>query len=188
MMSMHQILETIRAFDGILELAPEPGSEFPELAWGDHFFYYAPDGQTPHAYQPFATVVTKDYPGEPSSGLAPPDRYRVNVHAGRTRFTELIGETPRAFHSREHGTYDFTAADVLLPHPAYGSGGWIAVVNPAQATMTTLEALLSAAYARQRRQVHRDCLMDGGSGPTRRAWLGGRTDRERQAGAHVGSD
>lgn len=46
-MSMEQILETVRGFDGILELAPVEGSGFPEVAWGDHFFYYAPDGQVP---------------------------------------------------------------------------------------------------------------------------------------------
>lgn len=42
-MSMEQILEAVRGFDGVLELAPTAGSEYPEIAWGDHFFYYAPD-------------------------------------------------------------------------------------------------------------------------------------------------
>lgn len=32
----------------------------------------------------------------------------------------------------------------------------------------------------------RDCLMEGGSGPTRRVQLGGRISRERQHSVHVG--
>ena len=154
-MSMNQIVETVRTFDGILELAPRPESEFPEIAWGDHFFYYAPDRQVPRNYQPFATIVTKDYPGEPSSNLDPDGRYRVNIDVGRAEFTELIGETPREFNSLESGSYDFSAADVFLPHPAYGARGWIAVVNPSHGTMPTLNELLRAAYERQRRQVTR---------------------------------
>lgn len=94
-MSMEQIVQTVRAFDGVLELAPTEGSEFPEIAWGDHFFYYAPDGQIPQQVQPYATVVTKDYPGDTRCDLDPPGRRRLNIHVGRAAFTRLIGEDPR---------------------------------------------------------------------------------------------
>ena len=57
-MTLQQILAEVRTFDGILELAPQAGSDYPEIAWGDHFFYYAPDGQVPRR-QPYATIVTK---------------------------------------------------------------------------------------------------------------------------------
>ena len=59
-MSMDDILQTIRAFDGVLELAPTEGSGFPEIAWGDHYFYFAPDGDVPQREQPYATIVTKN--------------------------------------------------------------------------------------------------------------------------------
>ena len=44
--SMDRIIDTVRGFDGVLVLAPQPGDGTPEIAWGDAFFYYAPDGLT----------------------------------------------------------------------------------------------------------------------------------------------
>jgi hypothetical protein len=149
-MNMHELLETVRAFDGVLELAPIEGSEFPEIAWGDHFFYFAPDGEVPKGIQPYATIVTKDYPDEPESGLDPADRWRVNIHVGKTVFTELTGEDPRHFSSR-----DFSVADVIMPHPVYGSRGWIAVVNPGAQTAPTVVNLLRAAHESAKRRAIR---------------------------------
>ncbi len=67
-LTLEEIRADVESLDGVLTLHPAPGDGTPEVAWGDLFFYYAPDGVVPSA-QPFATVVTKDYPGEPSSGL-----------------------------------------------------------------------------------------------------------------------
>lgn len=141
-MSMEQILETIRAFDGVLEVAPAAGSDAPEIAWGDHFFYYAPDGRVPERTQPYATIVTKDYPGDAQSDLDRPGRRRINVHVGKARFTELTGAEPRDGASAR----DFSEADVILPHPVYAAQAWIAVVNPGPRTTDVLVALLREAH------------------------------------------
>lgn len=127
-MSMHDYLERAREFEGVLELAPEEGGPFPEIAWGDHFFYYAPDGQTPQQGQPFATFVTKDYPDDALSELDRAGRWRLNIHVGRHRFVSLTGEEPRL--SRDvSGTgtasgsvWDFAATDTVIPHPVYRAG------------------------------------------------------------------
>lgn len=148
-----QILEAVRGFDGILELAPTEGSAFPEIAWGDHFFFYAPDGQVPQREQPFATIVTKDYPGDTLSDLGPPGRWRLNVHVGGARFAELVGEDPKSEMSSAH----FDATDTLLPHPVYRAQGWIAIVNPGVRTSTTALAVLRRAHEDAvRRAVRRD--------------------------------
>ncbi|WP_199730643.1 DUF6194 family protein [Amycolatopsis panacis] len=125
-MIMEQLLDAIRNFDGVLELAPTEGSAVPEIAWGDHFFYFAPDGKIPDRVQPYATIVTKDYPGDTQSNLDPAGRWRVNIHVGKAKATELTGEDRRHAAPR-----DFSASDLILPHPVYGALGWIAVVNPA---------------------------------------------------------
>jgi hypothetical protein len=125
-MSMDEILDAVRGFDGVLELAPAAGSAYPEIAWGDHFFYYAPDGQVPQREQPYATIVTKNYPDDTLCDLDHPDRWRLNIHVGRTTFAELTGEDPRA----ETSAVDFAAVDTVLPHPVYRAQGWIAIVNP----------------------------------------------------------
>ena len=142
-MSMDELLETVRAFDGVLELAPGEGSGFPEIAWGDHFFYYAPDGEVPTREQPYATVVTKDYPDDTLSDLDGPGRWRLNVHVGTAAFTELTGEDPRA----EPAPRDHAAADVVHPHPTYRAQGWVAIVTPDPAPDGLAVRLLRGAHA-----------------------------------------
>lgn len=149
-MSMEQILATVRSFTGVLELAPREGSEFPEIAWGDHFFYYSPDGTTPQNRQPYATIITKDYPDDAASKLNMPDRWRLNIHVGSVRFTELTGESPQSFTSG-----DFSEADVILPHPVYGSLGWVAIVSPSSRTTSLALGLLRDAHLADRHRVER---------------------------------
>ncbi|EOM75506.1 hypothetical protein Rrhod_3304 [Rhodococcus rhodnii LMG 5362] len=145
---MQRLLETVRSFDGVLELAPLPGSAFPEVSWGDHFFYYAPDGTVPARRQPYATIVTKNYPGDTSSGLDHPGRWRLNIHIGASAFVEIVGE-----HPLDTGTHtDHSRADTVLPHPLYRSQGWIAIVDPGPRTLPIAEDLLRRAHDDARRR------------------------------------
>ncbi|MFX4271712.1 DUF6194 family protein [Propionibacteriaceae bacterium Y1685] len=143
-MSMQQILHELRSYEGVLELAPTEGSEFPELAWGDHFFYYAPDGQVPTNRQPFATIVTKDYPDDQQSQLDAEGRWRINLHVGAERLAELTDDS-----------CDPAAADVIVRHPVYGAMGWICVVNSGARTLPMLPELMRGAFADDQRRVER---------------------------------
>ena len=140
-MSMEQIVALVGGFEGVLDLAPGPGSGHPEIAWGDHFLYYAPDGVVPQRSQPFATIVTKDYPGDTASRLDEPGRWRLNVRGGREARQRLVPGDP-------------AGVDTAFPHPVYP--GWIAIVLPGERTMPLAEELLRAAYRSQR-------AMDSGS-------------------------
>lgn len=148
---MEQILDTVRGFDGVLELAPAAGSEYPEIAWGDYFFYYAPDGQVPQRQQPYATIVTKNYPGDALSDLDPSGRWRLNVHVGRARFAELLGVDPKS----AGRSADISAEDTVIPHPVYAGQGWIAIVNPGTRTFPTAIELLRQAHQAAQRRANR---------------------------------
>lgn len=152
-MSMNDILEAVRRFDGVLELAPTAGSEYPEVAWGDHFLYFAPDGEIPQRVQPYATIITKDYPDDTLSRLSEPGRWRVNIHVGRRRFADLLGEDPTA--ADTDTDWDFAAADTLLPHPLYRGQGWVAIVAPGPNTGELALDLLAAAHADAARRWQR---------------------------------
>jgi hypothetical protein len=160
---MDEVLDIMRSLADVLVLSPEPGSAFPEVAWGDHFAYVAPDGVVPAA-QPFATLVTKDYPDDTASLLDPPGRWRLNVHVGTRVFEELVGESPAAFAERDDArtAYDFAAPDVFLPHPVYGALGWVAVVTPGVRTSALALDLVRDAHADARRRAAR---RRGASGP-----------------------
>ncbi|GAA4146735.1 DUF6194 family protein [Leifsonia shinshuensis] len=144
-MTMERILAEVRGFDGVLELAPEPGSAYPEISWGDHYFYYAPDGVVPTKRQPYATIVTKDYPDDVESRLGDPGRWRLNIHVGPKTAAELVAGA----------TAGYDAEDVFLPHPLYGDYGWVCVVNPGAATLERALAALRDAHTEDRRRVER---------------------------------
>ena len=179
-MSIEQVLDVVRSFDGSLVLAPEEGSGTPEVAWGDLFFYYAPDGQVPTTGQPYATIVTKNYPGDTQSDLDGEGRWRVNIHVGRAEFERLTGGSVRDFTSR-----DFAAPDVVLPHPVYGRLGWVAVVNPGERTMAAVVDLLGDAHrkaeARATRRSGGGALPPAGSQHAALDSVRGRSDGTRES-------
>jgi hypothetical protein len=150
-MSIDEIIEFLNDLDGVLTLRPAPGDGSPEISWGDTFFYYAPDGEVPKTTQPFATIVTKDYPGDERSRLNRPNTFRLNLFAGKEAFTSWTGQQPRDATTRE---VDPSVIDSLMAHPVYGTLGWLAVVNPGSRTESSIRELLCTAHhlARSRYQ------------------------------------
>jgi hypothetical protein len=147
---MELILETVHEFDGVLVLAPDADSPFPEIAWGDYFFYYAPDGQIPQNVQPYATIVTKDYPDDALSRLDDDGRWRVNLHVGHAGIRDLTSTE-----TKPDEYQDFAAVDTFMPHPVYAAQGWVAVVCPAQQTLAEILVRLRQAHTDARRRFER---------------------------------
>ena len=145
-----EIAEFLDGLEGVLALRPGPGDGSPEISWGDTFFYYAPDGVMPKT-QPFATIVTKDYPDDRASRLDRPDTFRLNVSAGQEAFRRWTGHAPR---EPEPSDVDASVPDTLITHPVYGVLGWLAVVNPGPRTRSAVQELLRHAHqlARARHQ------------------------------------
>ncbi len=142
-MSIDEIIKFLDGLGGVLTLRPAPGDGSPEISWGDTFFYYAPDGVVPKATQPFATIVTKDYPDDEGSRLNRPDTFRLNFFAGKEAFISWTGHEPREPTTRD---VDSSVADTVIAHPVYGSLGWLAVVNPGTRTETAIRELLRTSH------------------------------------------
>ncbi|WP_454860552.1 DUF6194 family protein [Promicromonospora soli] len=154
-LSIDQIIGTVQDLEGALVVAPAVGDpDFPELAWGDAFFYYAPDGEMPGNVQPYGTIVTKNYPDDTASDLDPADRWRVNIHVDRATFRELLGGGAEGG-AAGRAQPDSSAVDVVLPHPVYGTAGWVSVVNPGFATSDIVLGLLRDAHAAARTRFER---------------------------------
>ncbi len=149
---MDEIFALVGQLDGVLTLRPGPGDGSPELSWGDGFFYYAPDGVLPRT-QPFATVVTKDYPDDDRSRLDRPGAFRVNVAAGRDAFVRWTGHAPRA--AGEAIPSAALPDDTVTAHPVYGGLGWLCVTNPGPRTSEAVRELLRTAHAAARARHER---------------------------------
>jgi hypothetical protein len=117
---------------------------------GDWFVFYDPDGVTiPEERFPFLTVVTGDR-YDAASGLdRDPGTYRVNLGVDREAYEALLGPAPRQAAGYEviDTGVDYTATDVLMPHPFYAPLHWVCVVNPGEGTRTDLAALVHQAHA-----------------------------------------
>ena len=150
-MTIDDITAFIESLGGVLTLRPGPGDGSPEIAWGDRFFYYSPEGVVPPG-QPFATLVTKDYPGEPAAGLDRPGAFRVNIAAGKDVFRARIGRDPR---DPATAPADPAEPDVVGAHPTYGSLGWLAVVDPGPATRADVLELVRGAHDAARTRYER---------------------------------
>lgn len=141
-MTQDEIIAFTGGLDGVLTVRPVPGDGSPDVALGDTYFYYAPGGALPATAQPFATVVTKDLPGDTGSRLDRPGAYRVNVAAGKAEFTRWTGRAPRDPAPGATGPAD----DTVTAHPVYGTAGWLAVVNPGPRTREATRELLTTAH------------------------------------------
>lgn len=108
----------------------------PQSHWGDTFFFYDPDSSADQT-MPFATIVTHDTEGwDEVSDLNRPGAFRVNLAVGRAHQPHVEGDI------------DYSAEDVVLPHPQYAAQGWIAIVNPGPATAGQLAELAGVAHER----------------------------------------
>jgi hypothetical protein len=142
-MTIDEITDHLAGLDGILILQPAEGDGTPQIAWGDVFFYYSPSGVVPQATQPFATIVTKDYPDDTDCRLDRPDVFRVNIHAGRAGLAQVTAETAP------------DTLDAVIVHPVYASAGWVAVLNPGPRTTDSTRELLRISYDAARDRFHR---------------------------------
>jgi hypothetical protein len=144
-MDMSTIIELVGEWKGAHMVRPAPGDGTPEIAWGDVFFYYAPDQVMPMNRQPFATIVTKDYPDDDRSKLYRQGHYRVNIHPGRDSFSRWT----------QDNTASPDSTDTIFAHPVYGGAGWLAVINPGPQTSDAVQALLREAFDLDRHRYER---------------------------------
>lgn len=155
-MTIDELRAFIEDLGGVLTWAPRPGDGSPEVSWGDLFFYYAPDQVLPPS-QPFATIVTKDYPDDRSARLDRAGAFRLNVSAGTAEFTRRMGRAPRDPAGHEP---DPDVPDVVRAHPVYGGLGWLAVVDPGPRTRTAVRELLRSAHRQARMRYERRSAAD----------------------------
>jgi hypothetical protein len=144
-----EIIEFTGNLPGVDVLTASEGNGAPEVAWGHSFFYYDPDRNIAADKRfPFATIVTSDYPGfDEASKLDRDGVFRLNINVGRRRFEQLFGYPP-ARHAEHEAGFDYTAVDLVIPHPVYAKQAWASILNPGDVTGGQAKTLLTEAHAR----------------------------------------
>lgn len=112
-----------------------PGVET-TTAFGYTFFFYKSDHMLP-----FATLISSDQEHDRFSNLDRPGVFRLNIGISRETFQSLFGTT-----KVDVSNYDFTALDVIMPHPEYAPQNFICVLSPSEATFERVQSLLAEAY------------------------------------------
>lgn len=105
-------------------------------AYGYNMFFYRSDRKLS-----FATMISSDYDYDNYSNLNRPGVYRLNIGVSKQTFQSIFG-TEKV----EVNDYDFTALDVIMPHPEYAQYHYVCVLSPSEETFEKIRPLLAEAY------------------------------------------
>jgi hypothetical protein len=105
-------------------------------AYGYNMFFYRSDRKLS-----FATTISSDYEYDNISNLNRPGAFRLNIGVSKQTFQSLFGTDEVNLRD-----YDFTALDVIMPHPEYAQYHFICVLSPSEATFQKIRPLLAEAY------------------------------------------
>lgn len=116
-------------------------------SWGEKGIFYNPGGVLKRGVY-VLTVKEKDGKNDKGSYLNQEHVYRVNTGIKKESFIKIFGSIPKR--PPAGGTvlmdYDFTALDMIIPHPVYAWMGWICVLNPSEKTFLSFEPLIKESY------------------------------------------
>ena len=98
---------------------------------------------------PFLTAVTGDRYDAASRLDRDEGSFRVNLGVDRAAYEELLGAAPRqaAGHEVIDTGFDYTAVDMVMPHPFYAPMHWVCIVNPGERSLPKLAHLMWSAHA-----------------------------------------
>ena len=107
---------------------------FVATAFGGTFF-----SLNEESWPNFATIVETDE-NDDASNLSARGAFRLNIGVLPKTFKSIVDPSV---------SYDYTAEDVLMPHPVYAAQRWICIVNPSRATFDDkVKPLLDEAYSK----------------------------------------
>lgn len=119
----------------------------PKATWGETSLFYNPDGVLPNGVY-FCTIKERDGANDRASQLDRPGVFRLALGLPPVRYEQMFG--PRPARPPKGGAVltddDFTATDLLMPHPVYAWMGWVQVLSPSAATFAEIQPLLADAY------------------------------------------
>jgi hypothetical protein len=124
-------------FDGVV----------PKASWGETSLFYNPGNSLPNGVY-FCTIKEKNGDNDASSDLDRDGVFRLSIGVGKVAYASILGKPPgRPSKGGIIDTgHDFTACDVLMPHPIYGWMSWVQILNPSESSFTEIFGLIEGAH------------------------------------------
>jgi hypothetical protein len=120
----------------------------PKSSWGETALFYNPGHRLAHGVY-LCTLKEHDGPNDCASALHRNGVFRLSVGLAPLTYTRLFGARPRrpAKGAAVATGHNFTAPQVLMPHPIYAWMGWAQILNPTELDMEELLPLLRESHA-----------------------------------------
>lgn len=117
-------------------------------SWGEKGIFYNPGNVLKRGVY-ILTIKEKDGANDKGSNLCRTGVFRVNIGIRKATFQKLFGAIPARPMAGGivEMDFDFTAQDVVLPHPVYAWMSWICVLNPSEQTFEKLKPFIQESYA-----------------------------------------
>lgn len=116
-------------------------------SWGERGIFYNPENKLKRGIY-VLTVKEKDGDNDKGSLLDREGVFRVNLGVRKKTFSEMFGKAPERPGKGcvVNMNCDFTATDVIIPHPVYAWVSWICILNPSEKSFEQLKPLILEAY------------------------------------------
>jgi len=120
----------------------------PKASWGETALFYNPDQLLAHGMY-FFTLKQHDGANDKASALDRAGVFRVAIGLAAASYARLFGaKPPRPLKGGCVATgHDFTALNVLMPHPVYAWMGWAQILSPSRERFEALLPLIGEAHA-----------------------------------------
>ena len=119
----------------------------PKRSWGETALFYNPGRVLPSGVY-FCTFKDRDGANDRASALDREGAYRLSIGVPPETYVRLFGPRPMrpAKGGVVHTGHDFTALDVLSPHPVYAWMGWVQILSPTAASYAKIRPLIEDAH------------------------------------------
>ena len=88
---------------------------------------------------PFVSIASSDNEYDSVSDLNREGIYRINIGVGRETFDSLVG-------NMKLEDIDYSALDVLIPHPEYAKQHFVCILNPSGENEELTKKLITEAH------------------------------------------
>jgi hypothetical protein len=117
------------------------------FTYREYSYFYNPNNILPRGVY-FATIKESDGINDKASNLDRDGVYRLSFGLSKKTYERLFGAKPkRPLKGKIVDTRDdFTAFNILTPHPIYAWMGWVQILNPKLEQLSMITELLDERY------------------------------------------